>query len=103
MKINNIIIAPFGTYSNGLGEYFLNGVKIAINAEAYNIEDIKLIEVLNLNVPDTYSIESERLIDVEGNSYESVEEYLQMKYNLPEDLDSNNNVLVVYNKLKQGK
>ena len=103
MKINNVIIAPFGTYSNGLGEYFLNGIKIATNAEAYNIEDTKLIWVLNLNVPDTYSIENERLVDAEGNSYESVEEYLQMKYNLLEDLDSNINVLVTYNKLKQGK
>ena len=90
MEVINVIIAPHGAYCDGDRGYWLKGQNIALNAEAYKVEDNKLFDIFGLKIDSNVEyLENEYIFDMLGNEYETIEEYLQLNYGLQElDLET---------------
>lgn len=94
-KVLTVFVAPYATYSYGEGEYWLNGKRIASNAESYKVDDIKLFDIFNLDVCNSHNAECERIISRGGGYFESIEEFLWSNYGL-DNLNEDTNLIIVF-------
>lgn len=95
-NINNVFIAPYMTYTDGNGGYWLNGKNIALNAVSYKVEDEELFDIFDLKIDNNVSIiENERIISANGEAFETIEEFLELTYNL-KNLEQETNLIICF-------
>ena len=95
-NILDVVVAPYKTYSDDFGGYWLNGRNIALNAEAYKVGDNQLLKIFDLEIDSNVSsLENERLVNLLGETFETIEEYLQINYKL-EDIDEDTNIIIKF-------